>query len=466
METAVPIREQRHASVRAPRALAFILETATARAHDVAHLLTREHYEPVSKGDVRSLIRAIRLTPPDVVVSCVGSDPARCRMVVEAIRRESRRIPVILLVDQGSEELAVAALRAGATDYVKRSEAPDALRASLTRFSSRRRAAKDRPVGSAAGRLSGGHRLLGASAPMTAIRQWIRRVAGCDSNLLVTGETGTGKQLVAELVHCNSPRRKNPFVSVNCAAIPESLLENELFGHERGAFTGADRKQTGKLEAAAGGTLFLDEIGDMSECTQAKVLRAIEYKEVQRLGSARSEHVDARIIAATNRDIEGLVASGKFRQDLYFRLDVARIEIPPLRDRREDIFVLCRHFIDGLNQRFAARVERLTREVEDYLFLHSWPGNVRELKNVLEAAFVNQPARHIQVEDLPAAFLRRFGDAGDKSLPERDRILWALHSCRWNKSRAAKKLRWSRMTLYRKMDRYHILKAGGVDNEL
>lgn len=465
----MPIRERRRCSVsplaaaREPRR-ALVLETEGSHAHELLRLLAEEDYEPIGKADSGGLLSAVRRKPPElIIIGSLNGDPASGPEIVRAIRRHDQRVPVILLVDRGSEALAVAALRAGATDYVKRSEAPAALKASLARIARRKSAPRSRREGSE--RLAGGHRLLGASAPMGVIRRRIRRIARYDSNLLVTGETGTGKELVAELVHGNSPRRGNPFVSVNCAAIPESLLENELFGHEKGAFTGADRRQEGKLKSAAGGTLFLDEIGDMNEYTQAKVLRAIEQKEIQRLGGARSEPVDVRIVAATNRDLESLVADGRFRQDLYFRLDVARIEIPPLRERKEDLAPLCRHFLDELNQRFATRVEGLAPEAYNYFFLHSWPGNVRELRNVLEASFVNEPARQIQVGDLPAAFLRRFGDAASKPLHERDRILWALHSCCWNKSKAAKKLHWSRMTLYRKMDRYHIVQAGGVDTE-
>ncbi len=308
--------------------------------------------------------------------------------------------------------------------------------------------------------LAGGGRLVGASAPMQRLQQRILSFGRVDSNLLVTGETGTGKDLVAELVHANGPRGRKAFVCVNCAAIPDTLLENELFGHERGAFTGADRRQEGKLLAAAGGTLFLDEIGDLSAYTQAKLLRAIECKEIQRLGSGRNIRVDVRIIAATNRDIDSLVEDGTFRQDLYFRLDVARIDLPPLRQRREDLDPLCRHFLAELNERFETDVEGFTPEVSRYLFWHSWPGNVRELRNVLEASFVNGADRRIGVENLPASFLRRFDNGQSMPAEERDQVIWALYSCRWNKSQAARKLHWSRMTLYRKIDQYHIVQAG------
>ena len=445
---------------REPRVLALVLETEAPGAQALERILLEEGYESVWTVDEQSLLRELRLIPPDVViVGSVAGRPSAGPAVVRAVRTVNPWVPVILVVDRSSEALAVAALRAGASDYVRRSGIPGVLRASLARVSR----AGSEPVRVAAqgseGRIAGDRRLLGDSAPMQSLRRRIARVARSDSNLLLTGETGTGKELVAELVHRNSRRSKRPFVPINCAAIPESLLESELFGHERGAFTGADRRREGMLKAAAGGTVLLDEIGDLQAYAQAKLLRAIERKEVQRLGSGRSIPVDVRIIAATNRDIERLVADGGFRRDLYFRLDVARIDIPPLRDRREDLHPLCEHLLGQLNRRFEAAVEGFTLEAFNCLFWHSWPGNVRELQNVLEATFVDNPRRRIGVEDLPEAFLRRFRDADNVPERERDRVLWALYSSGWNKSKAARRLHWSRMTLYRKMDRYHLVQA-------
>lgn len=448
--------------------VALILETQADHARDLGRFLAHESYAPVGMTDPRSLLRAIGLAPPAlVVVGSVKGDAEGSLAAIRAVREDGHRMPVILVVDQGSEALAVAALRAGASDYVDRREMPGGLRESLARVLRDPATKEVRVEAGEERRLAGGRRLVGESSWMKSLRRRIRRFGDADCNLLVTGETGTGKDLVAELVHANSPRNRRPFVCVNCAAIPDDLLENELFGHERGAFTGADHRQEGRVLAANGGTLFLDEIGDLSVHTQAKFLRAIERKEVQRLGSGQSIPVDIRIVAATNRDIDMLVEDGGFRQDLYFRLDVARVDLPPLRERREDLYPLCAHYLAELNQRFDLDVEGFTPEASRLLFWYSWPGNVRELKNVLEATLVNGATRRIGVGDLPESFLRRSSDRRNMPAEERDKVLWALYSCRWNKSQAARKLHWSRMTLYRKIDQYRIVQAGAksaVDN--
>jgi transcriptional regulator with PAS, ATPase and Fis domain len=278
-----------------------------------------------------------------------------------------------------------------------------------------------------------------------------------DSTVLLLGETGTGKELAARLIYQNSSRHKKPFICVNCAALPENLLESELFGYERGAFTGAIGSKRGKFEMANGGTIFLDEIGDMSPYAQAKILRVIERKEVYHLGGKASIPLDFRIIAATNQNLERLVTEGTFRKDLYYRLNVARIYLPPLRERKEDIPLLIEHLIGELNRRFGREVEGFTQKALELLLRYDWPGNVRELKNLLEATFINLPSQKISFIDLPEAFQRRLKEAEGLPQNERDRVLSALFATNWNKSKAAQKLRWSRMTLYRKMAKYDIV---------
>jgi transcriptional regulator with PAS, ATPase and Fis domain len=291
---------------------------------------------------------------------------------------------------------------------------------------------------------------------MRDINAYIGQVASTDSTVLVTGETGTGKELVAELIHMRSHRAGKPFISINCAAIPETLLESELFGYERGAFTGAHMQKEGALKLANEGTAFFDEIGDMSLEGQAKILKAIESKEIRRLGGRGSIPLDIRVIAATNQPLERSVADGRFRKDLYFRLNVARIHLPPLRDRREDIPPLVDHYIRELNGRFGREVQGLTEEAMEPLLRYEWPGNVRELKNLLEAIFVTRPPRRIALTDLPEQLRRRLAEAEGLPEDEREQLLSALFSTRWNKSQAARKLHWSRMTLYRKMAKFHI----------
>jgi DNA-binding NtrC family response regulator len=314
-----------------------------------------------------------------------------------------------------------------------------------------------------ASRGNNGRRMIGESPLMRKINVYISKVASTDSTVLITGESGTGKELVAELIHRNSPRQQKPFLRINCAAIPDSLLESELFGYERGAFTGAHAFKEGQLKLADRGTVFLDEIGDMSPYAQAKVLRAIENREVQRLGGKGSTPLDIRLLAATNQDLEQLIAEGKFRKDLYFRLSVARIQLPSLRDRKEDIPLLFDHYIAELNRRFGLKVEGFTEEALAYLLDYDWPGNVRELKNLLEATFVNLPSRRIGIMDLPEPFRERSRQADGPLPDERERVLSALVSTQWSRRKAAEQLHWSRMTLYRKMLKYDLIRGGNTE---
>jgi transcriptional regulator with AAA-type ATPase domain/transposase len=299
--------------------------------------------------------------------------------------------------------------------------------------------------------------MVGESRPMQAIQDYIRKVALTDSHVLITGETGTGKELVAEQIHTHSPRSQQPFICLNCPAVPDSLFESELFGYERGAFTGASTSNQGAFERADGGTLFLDEIGDMSLSAQAKLLRAVEDKAIHRLGGQRSISLNLRVIAATNQDLERLVAAGQFRKDLYFRLNVVGIHLPPLRDRKADLWPLCKHYIQVLNQQWERQVEGFTDNVFEALLRYEWPGNVRELKNLIEAIFITVTSRTIAFTDLPEAFARRLRDVEGLHLSEHDRLLAALAATQWNKSRAAQQLRWSRMTLYRKLRHYQLM---------
>ncbi len=292
------------------------------------------------------------------------------------------------------------------------------------------------------------------------MKTYVEKVARTDSTLLITGETGTGKEFLAGLIHKSSLRCERPLIRVNCAAIPDSLLESELFGYERGAFTGAHSLKEGLMMLANGGTLFLDEIADMSSYAQAKILRAIENKEIYRLGGVRSVPLDIRIIAATSRDLTQLLSEDKFRKDLYFRLNVVKIHIPPLRDRKNDIEFLVNQIIPELNHRFNRKIKGLTEEALATLIHYDWPGNIRELKNLLETIFINLPPQAASFVDLPEPFHIQL--MATKYLPQDERscLLSALVSTRWNISKAAQKLNWSRMTLYRKIMKYKIVKEG------
>jgi DNA-binding NtrC family response regulator len=390
--------------------------------------------------------------------------PADAHPWVEIVRRFRRRDGaqrVALVARQGSEGLAVAALRAGLDDYFTHPISAEEIAAGIERCFGQ--ASMSTRTGASAGVLNSVHALVGEGPRMREIKSYVASVAPTDSSVLITGETGTGKELVAELIHRSSPRAERPFVSINCAAIPDSLVESELFGYERGAFTGAVAQKEGALKRATGGSAFFDEIGDMTLYAQAKILRAIESREVQRLGGTRAVSLDIRVIAATNQDLESLIEERKFRSDLYFRINVARIHLPPLRERREDIPHLIHHYIGLLNARTGRRVEGLTDEALDALVRHDWPGNIRELRNVLEAIFVNLPPQPVARLELPGPLRQRLRLTADLPADERTRLLSALFATNWNKSRAAEKLHWSRMTLYRKLAKYRLLRSEDPD---
>lgn len=312
--------------------------------------------------------------------------------------------------------------------------------------------------------------MVGDSPKLSAIREYLAQVARFNTHVLITGETGTGKELAAEMVHQRSPRSKYPFISLNCAAIPDGLFESELFGHEKGVFTGADTTRSGVLAAASGGTVFLDEIGEMPLTAQAKILRVLDHKEIQRLGSTRSHSVDIRIVAATNQQLEELVGQGKFRNDLFYRLNVARIHLPPLRERKEDIPSLIAHFLHMLNAQMGRQVVGLDADTHDCMIAYDWPGNVRELRNLLEATLLTVTSSMIGFKDLPEDYQTKFSCIQVAPFQERERLVSALATTNWNISQAAKQLHWSRMTLYRKLVKYDLpprhagTRAEGVRN--
>jgi DNA-binding NtrC family response regulator len=392
----------------------------------------------------------LTLPEADLVIVCTGREApeAGLRLAGRVLAARPGR-PVVLLVASGSEALAVAALRLGVSDYVADSSSLEDLGEALDRWLTGRTI----PPGL--------DELVGVSPAISDLRGYLERVARTDSNVLVTGETGTGKELVARLVHQASRRRQHRMLSINCAAIPDSLFESELFGFERGAFTGADVARAGKLELAHRGTAFLDEVGDMSLSAQAKILRAIESHEVYRIGGRAPVPADVRIVAATNQDLDLLMSERRFRSDLFFRLHVARVHLPPLRERKDDLLPLIAHYLPELNARFGRRVEGLTDEAIDLLFAHDWPGNVRELRNLLEAMFIDVDSPRITRADLPARFRERLRETAGLPRSERERLIAALFATNWNKSRAAERLRWSRMTLYRKLAKYGLANDPG-----
>jgi DNA-binding NtrC family response regulator len=392
--------------------------------------------------------------PPAVILIHSGSESCReAFRGLDRIAAQESDAPLVFLTTHGSEKMAAEALRHGFCDYFSHPLEDNALWSSLQRLaegvSGKTAAGGLRPKASS-------EDLVGTGASFSDLRRQLGLAAQCSSNVLITGESGVGKELVARKVHGDSARRKGPFVSVNVAALPDALLESELFGHERGAFTGADARREGKIRQADSGVLFLDEIGDMSLGSQAKILRVVESREVCSLGGRTSVPVDFRLAAATNRDLEEAVRQGTFRLDLYHRLNVIRLDVPPLRQRREDIPALLQHFIARFNAAFGREVIAADPKLLELLMQGDWPGNVRELSNVVEAAFVNQPGARLEIAHLPGRILDDLRAGGGDAGGEKERLVRTLVETGWNKASAARKLRWSRMTLYRKMSRYRI----------
>jgi DNA-binding NtrC family response regulator len=352
----------------------------------------------------------------------------------------------------GDSERTIRAMRDGAFDYLTKPFDLPALRAAVARAVKQRALSRAAPEPGPSPATRGD--LIGTSAAMLVVWKLIGRAASSRAPVLITGETGTGKELTAELIHRASRRRLGPFVRINCAAIPDGLLESELFGHERGAFTGASAASAGKVKLADGGTMLFDEIGDMSPYAQAKILRLIESKEIERLGGTRSIPVDVRVIAATNQGLEQLMADGRFRKDLYFRLNVVRVHLPPLHERREDVPELLEHYVREFNRELGRNVDGFTEDALNALSSYEWPGNVRELRNLVEMLFTETRAPRISVGDLPPLY--QHPPTTIAPVDERNRLLSALLATHWNKSRTAERLHWSRMTVYRKMAKYHL----------
>ncbi len=294
--------------------------------------------------------------------------------------------------------------------------------------------------------------IIGESTAIRTLREYLPKVAARDCTVLITGETGTGKERIAEAIHYSSPRRNSEMVCINCAALPEGLLESELYGHEKGAFTSAHTRYLGKMKMADGGTLLLDEIGDMSLQCQAKILRALETREISPLGGGGRVPVDIRIIAATNQELLPLIEQNRFRKDLFYRLNVAHLVLPPLRHRKEDIPLLFQHYLNHFNQRFDEHVHGATPDALAALMRYDWPGNIRELRNLIESLFID-PGSTISCDQLPER-IQQLGKLTGTA--EKERLVAALCATNWNKSRAAQELNWSRMTLYRKLKKHQL----------
>ena len=373
----------------------------------VIHSLTRAGHRPLLAAGGRDAIRRIEEDHPDAAILDLELPSSDAAALLQEIRRADPAVPVLVLADAARAGAAVQALRQGAEDYLLRPPDPVELRIRLGRILERHDL--DSRIALLQGEISKHQSvksLVARSSAMRAVLERVERIAPLRATVLVQGESGVGKELVARAVHFNSPRRDFPFIALNCAAMPQSLIESELFGHEKGSFTGAHARARGKFEIAHRGTLFLDEIGEMDPGTQAKLLRVLEEKEFMRVGGDRSIRVDVRVIAATNANLEDLVERSLFRRDLYYRLKVLTVQVPPLRERRADIPVLVETFLDQLARVNAVPPKRILPEAVAALEAYVWPGNVREMKNVLESVLVSSPGDVVRLEDLPPAMSR------------------------------------------------------------
>jgi len=322
--------------------------------------------------------------------------------VLHAAQQDDATTSVIFLTAVGTLELAVESMREGAFDFLTKPFVPDVVRSAVNRACERTALLRENAVlRTTVRKLEGADEILGSSPSIQAARDMVARVAPTNSTVLITGETGTGKELFARAIHRNSSRARNPFIAINCAAVTESLLESELFGHERGAFTGADKARSGLFEAAHEGTLFLDEVAEMSPAAQAKLLRVLADGQIQRVGSTVTRHVDVRVLAATHRDLQEQVRQGRFREDLYYRLAVLPIHLPPLRERKQDLCELCRMLTIRIAAEMKVPPRPLSPAAEAKLAGYSFPGNIRELRNLLERALILGRAPELQPEDFP-----------------------------------------------------------------
>jgi two-component system, NtrC family, response regulator HydG len=439
----------------------LIVDDAIEMAQAIVEYLERHGYEAEGVDSGAAALERLRAAPPDAVLTDLRMKGLDGMDVLAGVREIDREVPVVIMTAFGAVDSAVEAIQRGAYHYVTKPFKMDVLLTLMERALSERSVRAENVVLRRTVReaLTAGT-LIGRSAGMRTVTDLVLRVAAASAPVLILGETGTGKELVARAVHNEGDRKDAPFVAVNCAAVPEALLESELFGHVRGAFTGATQTRRGLFVEANAGTLLLDEIGDMPLPLQAKLLRVLETGEVRSVGSDAARKTDVRIIAATHRDLPALVRDGRFRQDLFFRLNVLPISIPPLRERREDVSLLLDHFLRRSRERFArSPVRSFSPEATKVLLDYSWPGNVRELENLVDRCVITGQAAEIGAADIRAVL----GDLGvDDPLAaargellslhavEQRYIAWVLERVGGNKTRAAEILEIDPSTLYRR----------------
>ncbi len=446
------------------RAAVLIVDDEAGIRESLARALEDEGYQVEAVESGEACLERLSRGGVDVVLLDIWLPGIDGIKTLEAIQSLGSAPCVIMISGHGTIEAAVRSTKLGAFDFLEKPLSLD--KTSLTvrhAVEQLRLGAQNRQLRE---QLEAQYRIIGESVPMKALRQQLALAAPTQGRVLIYGESGTGKELVAHALHLMSPRAENPFVEVNCAAIPEELIESELFGHVKGSFTGALEDKVGKFEQADGGTLFLDEVGDMSLRTQSKVLRVIEEQRFTPIGSGKASTVDVRVIAATNKNLEEEIQKGNFREDLFYRLNVIPFDVPPLREHPEDISVLVDYFLGGFARAYGRRQKRLSEAAREALLRYRWPGNVRELKNLIERLVIMVPGEQIERRHLPphvsVDHARAGASSGEKSAGfsslqearaayERDYILRKLAENQGNVTRAAEALGLDRSHLYRKM---------------
>jgi DNA-binding NtrC family response regulator len=428
-----------------------------------AELLQRWDYDVDQTADGHEALKIAAETHPDVIISDLVMPKLDGLALVRALREEQPDTPVVIITGKGTIDAAVEAVREGVFDFVEKPLDPARLKIILQRALEKKETLHEMQVlRRRLGQMDSAVGLVGSSPPMRRAMELVEKVAPSKASVVITGQSGTGKEMVARAIHQLSPRRDKPFIAINCSAIPATLIESEMFGHERGAFTGADQRRLGAWELADGGTLFLDEVGEIPVELQAKFLRVIEEERLRRLGGKSEITVDVRVISATNRELKEEIKSGRFREDLYFRLNVFHINLAPLKERRDDIPVLVQHFIDRFAREGGKKLHGVSPQAMKLLCDYAWPGNIRELRNTLERAVILCGSGTIEPEHLPGELSLGGGESAYLKLPyglplreiEKEYILATLTRLQKNKARTAQALGISEKTLYNKLYRY------------
>src|SRR5437868_5355010 len=449
--------------IRSPKARILVVDDDASTRALFGELLQRWGYDVEQTSDGHDALKLIAELHPDVIISDLVMPKLDGLALARALREESPETPLIIITGKGSIDAAVEAVREGVFDFVEKPLDPARLKVILQRALEKRHIEHEMQVlRRRLGQVDAGVGLIGQSPAMRKVMDLVEKVAPSKASVVITGQSGTGKEMVARAIHQLSPRRDKAFIAINCSAIPAGLMESEMFGHERGAFTGADQRRLGAWELADGGTLFLDEVGDLPIELQAKFLRVLEDERLRRLGGKSEIHVDVRVLSATNRDLKEEIKAGRFREDLYFRLNVFHIPLAPLKERRDDIPLLVQHFIDRFGREGGKKLAGLTPQAMKVLSEYAWPGNIRELRNSLERAVILCGSAAIDIEHLPAEMAVGGGESAYLKLPfglplrevEKEYILSSLGRMQNNKARTAQALGISEKTLYNKLYRY------------